>query len=51
MKKRIIAKTGATMLTMAMLLNGTTVLAAVTLLGAAGMVKIRMSKKREDDEE
>lgn len=25
--------------------------AAVTLLGAAGMVKIRMSKKREDDEE
>lgn len=34
MKKRTIAKTGATMLTMAMLLNGTTVLAAGTNYGA-----------------
>ena len=34
MKKRTIAKTGATMLTMAMLLNGTTVFAAGTNYGA-----------------
>lgn len=34
MKKKTIAKTGATMLTMAMLLNGTTVLAAGTNYGA-----------------
>ena len=33
MKKRTIAKTGATMLTMAMLLNGTTVFAAGTDYG------------------
>lgn len=92
MKKRTIAKTGATMLTMAMLLNGTTVFtdneykvsgaiektdtdqidisflnkrsgviptgvimtvapfAAVTLLGAAGMVTIKMRKKEDDAE-
>ena len=36
MKKRTIAKTGATMLTMAMLLNGTTVFAANTYAGVNG---------------
>ena len=37
MKKRTIAKTGATMLTMAMLLNGTTVFAATnTYAGVTG---------------